>query len=443
MKSLSRPGSSLILLTILSSTAQAQRIPVTQPTTALSIPVGATAADRLVIGAEARLKDNPRDADACVALANGFMSKARETGDGAYYSRADAACRRALELKPDHYGALRALAWVYGGQHRFALAADAAKRAMALNSDDPWNYGMLGDALIELGDYPGAETVIQKMVDLKPSAGSMCRVAHFRELTGDPTGAAEMMSKAARIIGRRDPEQYAWCLTQLGNLSFGTGQLDQAAAQYEAALKSFPGYYLATSGMGRVRAAQGRASEGVAYYEQSLAAVPTHDAVVGLGDLLTSLNRTYDATKVLQIVDTIEKINRANGIESDAQVALFYADHDRDLDGALRIATACAKDRQDVRTLDALAWTLYKRGQYEEAGAAMVKALRLGTRDAQFHFHSGMIQLRLGHAHRAVEELRLALEINPYFHATHASEARQAIEEFKDAAVVEVREATK
>lgn len=371
------------------------------------------------------------------------MQKARETGDGSYYVRADAACHRALELQPENYAALRTLAWIYGGQHRFRAAADAAKKAIAINPDDPWNYGTLGDALIELGDYPAAETTIQKMVDLRPSAGALCRVAHFRELTGDPTGAIEAMNKAARIIGRRDPEQYAWCFTQLGGLSFATGRLDEAAARYEFALKHFPGYYLATAGLARVRAAQGRSTEAVACYEQSLAAVPTHDAVVGLGDLLISLNRARDAAQVFQTLDTIEKINRANGIESDAQTALFYADHDRDLDEALRIANACAKDRQDVRTMDALAWTLYKRGQYEEADSAMTRALRLGTRDAQFHFHAGMIQLHLGHARRAVDELNLALEINPYFNPAHVIEARTAIEEFKAAAGAEPREAGK
>jgi hypothetical protein len=62
------------------------------------------------------------------------MNQARVTGDAAFYARAEAACDRALRLAPDHYDALRLRAWIYGGEHRFAVAAAAARRAHALRS---------------------------------------------------------------------------------------------------------------------------------------------------------------------------------------------------------------------------------------------------------------------------------------------------------------------
>src|SRR5690349_10252041 len=98
--------------------------------------------------AERRLQLRPKDPEAYAEMASAYMEKARETGDGAFYGRAEAACHKALELAPDNYAALRLVSWVYSGQHRFREALTAARRALKRDSRDPLNYGMLGDALL-------------------------------------------------------------------------------------------------------------------------------------------------------------------------------------------------------------------------------------------------------------------------------------------------------
>src|SRR5262249_40112096 len=102
--------------------------------------------------------DQPRrreSPDTLAAAAASFMEEARVTGAAGMYARAEAACDRALEIAPGHYDAMKVRAWVYGGEHRFAEAAAAARRALALRPSDPFNYGTLGDALVETGDYAG------------------------------------------------------------------------------------------------------------------------------------------------------------------------------------------------------------------------------------------------------------------------------------------------
>ena len=168
------------------------------------------------------------------------MEKARETGDGAFYGRAEAACQKALELAPNNYAALRLVSWVYSGQHRFREALAAARRALERDSRDPLNYGTLGDALLELGEYREGAEAIQKMVDLRPDVSSYTRAAYVRELFGDLPGAIEIMSMAVRAASSRDHEQNAWCRVQLGNLLFQAGRLADAEAQYQAALQIFP-----------------------------------------------------------------------------------------------------------------------------------------------------------------------------------------------------------
>ncbi|MCS6806982.1 MAG: tetratricopeptide repeat protein [Acidobacteriota bacterium] len=389
-------------------------------------------ADEQISQAEAKLRTLPGEANFYVELATGFMNKARESGDGSYYARAEAACQKAFQLDPDNYGALRLVAWIYGGQHRFVQAREAARRALARDPRDPWNYGTLGDALVELGEYPAAAEAFQKMIDLRPDTASYSRAAYIRELYGDPEGAIEAMNMALNAAGSRDSEQQVWCRSQLGNLFFNIGRIHEAGAHYETALKIFPEYHYALTGLARVRVAEQRYGEAVELYRTSLARVPTHEAAVGLGDLLTHLGRNGEASEAFRLLDVIEQINRANNIEPEPYMALFYADHDRNLDEALRIAEHAAQQSKNVRVMDTLAWVLYKKGRYREALAASRQALRLGMKEALFYYHAGMIHAKLGHAKQAREALRQALQINPSFHPRHAAQARAMLNALGD-----------
>jgi tetratricopeptide (TPR) repeat protein len=393
----------------------------------LPSPAPSVAGQRLK-AAEWKVRVLPNDAGAHAELATAYMQKARETGDGKYYRRAEAACKTALELNPKNYAAIRLVSWIYSGQHRFPEAVTAARQALKLDPNDPWNYGTLGDALVELGEYQEATAAFQRMADLRPDVNAYTRAAHIRELFGDTEGAIEFMARAVRATTSRDREHSAWCRVQLGNLWFNSGRITEAETQYEAALKLFPDYHYALAGMGKVRVAQRRFDEGLSYYQNSIDFLPTQDAVAALADLLTYLKRPKEAARQYELFQMIDEINRANGVQPESHTALFYADHDRDLSGALRIARQHASQRHDVRTLDTLAWVLFKNGKHDEALAASRKALRLGTKDALAFFHLGMIQSKLGREKEAADAFKQALDINPYFHLRHAETARAALE---------------
>ena len=350
-------------------------------------------ADAAIAEAEAAVKA-AGSTQAYVGLATGFMLKARESADGGYYLRAEAAANKALQLSPDDYDARRVLAWVYTGQHRFPEAAALARREIARRPDDPWNYGTLADALIELGDYDAAEQAVQTMVDLKPGPSAYTRVAYLRELYGDVDGAAEMLEKAAEATTPRDPEHYAWARSQLGILLFNAGKLDAAEGQFAEAMRVFPEYHYALTGMGDVRAAQGRSDEVVKLYRRSLEVAPVQKTAAALGDLLARLGRRDEANQAFALVTTIELINRSNGVRPDPWMALYLVDHGGDAAAALRLAEARDKEADTVRAADALAWARHKNGDDSGALAASERALRLGTRLAPYYFHNGMIHAR-------------------------------------------------
>ena len=70
---------------------------------------------------------------------------------------------------------------------------------------------------------------------------------------------------------------------------------------------------------------------------------------------------------------------------------LYYANHaDKPLE-ALRVARLEAGRREDIGTLDALAWALHVNGRQVEAKKQMDKALAIGTRDAELLAHAAKI----------------------------------------------------
>jgi len=385
-------------------------------------------AERRLRIAEKQLELRPSDSEAYAEMATAYMEKARETGDGAFYGRAEAACKRALQLKPDSYPALRLLSWVYSGQHRFHDALTAARIALERDFKDPLNYGTLGDALLELGEYHEGAAAIQKMVDLRPDVASYARAAYIRELFGDMEGAVEIMSRAVRAASSRDLERSAWCRVQLGNLLFSSGRLAEAEAQYQAAIQIFPNYHFAFNGLGRVRSAQEQFEEAIRFFQKSVDTVPTYEAVFNLADVYSHLKRTTETSKQFELIETLEKINQANGVRPEAQLAMFYADHGMKLPECLSIVREQARERSDIRTLDALAWVLFKNGKMKEALQASQKALRLGTKDPLMLYHHGMIARELGQHRNAADSLEQALAANPHFHPHHAEQARMALQ---------------
>jgi hypothetical protein len=52
--------------------------------------------------------------------------------------------------------------------------------------------------------------------------------------------------------------------------------------------------------------------------------------------------------------------------------------------------------RGDIYTYDALSWALYRNKQYVEADAALKRALRFGTPEPTFYYHTGLIDSALG-----------------------------------------------
>jgi len=375
---------------------------------------------------QAKLKTHPNDWQAVDLLAGAYLQKVREVGDPSYYPKVETLLNRALAHDASDAEATTLMGTLALARHQFVAALDWGRKAHALDPASSRALGIMGDAQIELGRYPEALRSVQQMVDLRPDLSSYARVSYARELFGDVPGAIEAMQKAVEA-GGPVPENSAYTRVLLGNLYLNAGRPQQADREYRRALFEYPGYPYGLAGIARVEAATGRYPDAVGHYRQAVDTYPLPDFVIALGDVYAATGDQRRASETYDLAAAEQQLYRANGVDLDAELALFDADHHRDLSAALLAARAAMADRPSVRTADILAWTLFQTGDDRDAEAASRQALRLGTQDATMFFHRGMIEARLGQTAAAIGDLHQALYINPYFSLLWAPVARNTL----------------
>lgn len=242
--------------------------------------------DRRVADMERRLASHPEDSGAALLLADALLRQTRVTGNAGLTGRAEQLLMRVLHDDPGSYDASRLLGTLYLTQHRFQEAIHVGERNRDVRPYDPVNYGVIGDANIELGNYDQAFIAFDRMMALRPGAPSYARVAYARELQGDLAGAIEVMKLAAGATSPTDPEALAWAHAQVGDLYLKLGKVREAKEEYAAASHAFPGHPFAVRGYANAIAAEGDLSGALNLLRRLAETSPTPELASRIGDLL-------------------------------------------------------------------------------------------------------------------------------------------------------------
>jgi tetratricopeptide (TPR) repeat protein len=373
---------------------------------------------------QSSLREHPQDAKTWSLLGLAYQQRARETGDPAYYSKSNGVLRRALALAPDDLLATSGLGSLALSRHRFAEALHLGRKALALSPSTARNYGVVGDALVELGRYRQAFRAFDTMARLRPGLSAYSRVSYARELLGDQSGAVAAMQLAVSAAVDA-PEASAWTHVQLGKLYWARGRLGAASAEFRAALTYFPGYVYAYDALAQVEWARGRHARAVALEQRAVDTIPLPQFVGSLGDMLRLSGKPAAAQRQYATEDGIRRLLAANGVRTDLETALFDVDHGLRLRASLALARKAERARPSIDGEDVLAWALVRNGRCDEALHYSQRALRLGTRDATKYFHRGMIERCLGRTATAQAWFRRTLGLNPHFSVLWSALARR------------------
>lgn len=374
---------------------------------------------------EDKARDDPHDIIARNKLVGYYLQKLRETGSVTYLDLAGRAARESLASVPAelNVGGLAAVTYVEFASHEFESARQHAEQWRTYEPDKVAPLLMLFDVQLELGDYEAATAAIRTIERRSASTDGAAldlatRQARLAMLQGEHERAGrfyESALAAALGIEPKPRETIAWCHWQLSETDFARGDYEASMRHADDSLVVFPGYFRGLASRARALAARGDLEGAIAGYEQVTRIVPDPAFIAALGDCYAAAGRAADAEAQYVLVEQIGRLSALNGVLYNRQLAVFRADHVRDVELAYADAAREYSVRRDVYGADALAWTALKSGRIAEAQAAMRDALRLGTKDARMFYHAGEIALATGDASGARQFFEQALALSPAF----------------------------
>jgi tetratricopeptide (TPR) repeat protein len=396
----------LILITTVATFAAGQSI-TGAASTDLSPSMQSMTAARKAIG------DKPTEYTGYNLLATALVRRAQETSDASFYTQAEDAVKKSLELSPNNFETEKIQVSILLGEHEYPAALEAARTLNKRVPDDVMVYGLLTDADVELGNYSDAENAAQWMLNLRPgNLPALTRAAHLRELFGDPEGAYELMEMAYQSTPPTETGERARILTEMGHIRLASGSMDAAEKLFQQALAVFPSYPCALGNLAQVRITQKRYAEAVVLLEQRYQGAARSESLYDLAEALQLAGRNDEAKKAFSEFETKSLLESSKRDNSNRELVFYYSDHVRQPVKALDVAKQEYAWRRDVYTLDAYAWALHVNGQDAEARKQIEIALAVGIRDSRIFAHAGEIVLKLGDRVAAQNYLQQAVALH-------------------------------
>ncbi|MEP6821100.1 MAG: hypothetical protein ABI946_01995, partial [Chthoniobacterales bacterium] len=236
-----------------------------------------------------------------------------------------------------------------------------------------------------------------------------------------------LMEKAIRA-GAPYAENTAWCRARLALMLFYDGAYLPAEQTLAPAVAAAPRNMPVLLAAGRIKIALHENAAAREFYQRALAVAPNVEALGALGDLAAADGAPAEAEEYYRKVDELHAQHLAKRGHDHLQVARFYADHDRNLVEALRLAEECKLTR-NVFEADTLAWVYFKNNQPEKAQEAIGRALSQNTPDPAIQFHAGMIAAGAGDRGAAQKYLGTALSWSPLFSLVDAPKAVETLQD--------------
>jgi tetratricopeptide (TPR) repeat protein len=318
-----------------------------------------------------------------------FIHRARELSDPGSYNLA-LQCALAIEaIQPHSHAALLLRGHALQSLHHFAEAERVA-RALVAERGLAFDFGLLGDVLVDRGALDEAVANYQRMMDIRPDTHAYARAAHVRYLKGDLAGALKAMEVAARSASVRNRESFAWTWAKLAAYQLQSGDAELALDSVQRAIEVSPDSYHARRVEASIRLAQDDPERAITPLRAAAARTPHPEVLWMLIEALEQTGRTREAEVVRA------QLLAVGATEDPRAFALYLATQGQLLEAAERLARSELTERRDVYSYEALAWVQAAQGQLESALQNARRSLAAGSDDPRLYYHAGLIAERAG-----------------------------------------------
>ncbi|MGW1540528.1 tetratricopeptide repeat protein [Streptomyces sp. NPDC002309] len=377
---------------------------------------------------EGQVRAHPQDARSWAVLGTAYVERGRRTGDATRYPAAERALRASLKVRPGNAGALEGMTALANARRDFRAARTWGEAALKADGRRWTTHALLIEAYTGVGDHKAARGTLERLQKLHSGRSVMVRSAAVYWDRGWREDAVATLSDAA--AGAQTPAERAAWLERAGQLAWERGDREVALGHFEEAVRADPGQGSATAGQARALAALGRTDEALGAYRLALAAQPSPQYALELGELYEALGLEQPARAQYDLLLEHLRGAAAGGVDEELVRGRYEADHG-DPEEAVRVLRAEWDKQPGTAVADALGWALHRAGENEEALEYAVRATDKehggGVRSALYAYHRGMIENSLGMPGSARRHLEEALRINPYFSPLFAPTARERL----------------
>lgn len=270
------------------------------------------------------------------------------------------------------------------------------------------------DLDLQRGRYQTAQAEYEALIEEERTWDALARLAYLHFKLGDLEKADRLYDEAADELTAKEMRHYSWLELQRGVVDLSCGDYDKARQHYERSERAYSGHWMADEHMAELLGAQGKYEEAEARYRGVVERVPRPDFQQALGELYISMGKSAEATKWLDRARTGFLESAALGeVHYYHHLADFYADVDENGPEAVKWARKDLDLRRNFSTLAALAWALYRAGQFLEAKELMDEALASGAKDARLFKTAGLIYQAASPNGKGARYLQMAGELNP------------------------------
>jgi tetratricopeptide (TPR) repeat protein len=372
-----------------------------------------------VAGLEMVLRCRPRDVEARVKLVYRLFHRASLTGNMGDFDTVEGELRQAIKECGPREDLCLLKANLDFRFHRLAEVKEDLKMAPLL-AGRAEARALLADIDFQEGRYEESRAGFEQLIEERRAWDGLARLAHWKSKMGDPAEADQLYEEAEADLTAKEMRSFAWLELQRGRLAITHGQYELAGAHYRRAEMAYPGHWHVDEHVAELRAAQGQFEEAVALLKTVIARAPKPELRQALGELYMYMGRQEQAQIWFDeaLAGYMESV-RAGGVHYYHHLADFWADAREKPVEAVKWARKDIALRSNFATQAALAWALYKAGEFVEALDLIRRALASGVRDADIFWTASALFEAIGESGETERYAAAASAINPRYSDFH------------------------